>query len=337
MTSVLVCGSLNYDLVTFTKRVPDAGETISARNFETHGGGKGLNQCVAISRLLPENTATEVKMLGHVGGDSFGVELKKILEDSGVDTSMVKTLDGINTGVATILVEQESGQNRILISEGANGFTKFSEPELDELFPRSSESESTGGDFVVFQNEIPGTIPIMQWIKENRPGLRIAYNPSPFREISKTDWALVDVLIVNEIEALQVLQSALNQRQLAAYEKKINEDVVEAYKQIAGQLKTIINNNKSLGAVIITLGAKGSVFTSKASSEIYYAGAYKVSKVIDTTGAGDTFLGGVISQLCTNHTLENAVQFATKASSLSIQKSGAAESIPSYSEVQGLI
>ncbi|SCU99504.1 LAME_0G03422g1_1 [Lachancea meyersii CBS 8951] len=342
MTRVSVCGSLNYDLVTFTGQVPDGGETISAGKFETHAGGKGLNQTVALRRLLNEKDAVDVEMIGHVGDDAFGVQLKEILESNGVDTSKVGTLkNGVSTGVATILVEQSTGQNRILISEGANGFTKYSSAELDNIFPElRPDGPGNAGDmdhsFVVFQNEIPATIEIMRWLAENRPYLKIAYNPSPFKEVSSSDWALVDLLVVNEIEALQVLQSALSKTEVADLMKTIENQTIDGYKQIALELRALLSKKNSWGAVVITLGKNGSVFCSHDLPEVQYKPAIQVPEVIDTTGAGDTFLGGVVSKLCTHHTLTDAVDFATKASSLGIQRSGAAESIPSYQEVENL-
>ncbi|SCU95975.1 LAFA_0G03510g1_1 [Lachancea sp. 'fantastica'] len=335
MTRISVCGSLNYDLVTFTGRVPEAGETISAGRFETHAGGKGLNQTVAIRRLLDDADAAQVEIIGHVGNDAFGAQLKDLLTSNGIDTDKVRVLeDGTSTGVATILVEQNTGQNRILISEGANGRTKFSNAELEELFPRLPES--SGSSFVVFQNEIPGTIEIMHWLAQNRSSLKIAYNPSPYKEISRSDWALVDLLVVNEIEAFQVLRSTLSEKEVTDLQKATQEDLVSGYKQVATQLRVLLSIENSMGAVVVTLGEKGCVFCSGESPETQYIPACSVPQVIDTTGAGDTFLGGVVSQLCTQHTLSEAVLFATRASSLSIQRSGAAESIPLHEEVSKL-
>ncbi|SCU96939.1 LADA_0H03576g1_1 [Lachancea dasiensis] len=334
MSEIVVCGSLNYDLVTFTQRLPDAGETITAGKFETHAGGKGLNQTVAIRKLLAQNEHVDVAMIGHVGDDSFGNELKSLLRENDIGVDRVISLEGVNTGVATILVEQESGQNRILLSEGANGHTDFLESDLNRLFPsRERPLDRATNHFVVFQNEIPGTVSIMRWIVANRPHFKVVYNPSPYRELSKEDWSLVDILVINEIEALQVLRSIFSVHDVAAFENMVRKDVLEGYKLVVSRLGTMLNKKQSLGAVIITLGEKGVVFASQDSPDVKYTAACHVPQVIDTTGAGDTFLGGVVSQLCTDHTLEEAIGFAVKASSLSIQKTGAAESIPSFQAV----
>ncbi|KAM3161522.1 Ribokinase [Lachancea thermotolerans] len=328
---VYVCGSLNYDLVTFTDRIPDAGETFRANKFETHAGGKGLNQTIAVSKLLSADQGVKVSMIGHVGDDSFAGELIEILNRNGVDTRLVTALKGVNTGVATIIVEQRTGQNRILISEGANGHTKFDENQLEVMFPPESQGE--GPFFVIFQNEIPGTISAMRWLKQNRPESVIVYNPSPFKDVERGDWSLVDLLIVNEIEALQVLESGFGAAVTADYKSKINVDFVAGYKEVAINLQSKLISGKSSSFVVITLGEKGCVFASEESQKAQFVEALRVENVIDTTGAGDTFLGGVVSQLCTNHSLRDSVAFATKASSLSIQRSGAAESIPVHSEI----
>ncbi|CUS25115.1 LAQU0S27e00474g1_1 [Lachancea quebecensis] len=328
---VYICGSLNYDLVTFTDRIPDAGETFKANKFETHAGGKGLNQTIAVSRLLRAGQGVKVSMIGHVGDDSFAGELVGILSRNEVDTRLVTALKGVNTGVATIIVEQKTGQNRILISEGANGHTNFNDDQLEAIFPAASQSE--GPYYVIFQNEIPGTIPIMRWLKQNRPESIIVYNPSPFKDVERDDWSLVDLLMVNEIEALQVLESGFGATVAADYKSKIDVDFLAGYKEVATNLQSRLISGNPSSLVVITLGEKGCVFTSKESNEAQFVEARRVEKVVDTTGAGDTFLGGVISQLCTNHSLRDSIAFATKASSISIQRSGAAESIPVYSEV----
>ncbi|CEP64403.1 putative ribokinase LALA0_S11e03334g [Lachancea lanzarotensis] len=335
MALISVCGSLNFDLVTFTGRVPEAGETISAGRFETHAGGKGLNQTVAIRRLLNDKDEVDVEMIGHVGNDAFGAQLKDTLTSNDIATDKVRVLeDGTSTGVATILVEQRTGQNRILISEGANGHTKYSDSELEKIFPPLTKPSDIR--FVVFQNEIPATLEIMRWLVKNRPSFKIAYNPSPYKEVTRSDWALVDLLIVNEIEALQVLQSALTEKEVIGLQQAIQKDLIGGYKQVTAELRYLLSKKNSMAAIAITLGEKGCVFCSNELPEVQHISACSVPQVIDTTGAGDTFLGGVVSQLCTSHTLPEAVLFATRASSLSIQRSGAAESIPLYQEIRKL-
>lgn len=149
--SIDVVGSLNIDLVTVTPRVPSRGETLTATSFSTGFGGKGANQAVACARLLrlapqaqPEHGVT-VRMLGATGDDQFGVDFRNHLEREGVDIAALKTKDALSTGTAVILVEQDSGDNRILFTPGANGAVSTEDIHLD----------GKAGDFVIFQLEIP--------------------------------------------------------------------------------------------------------------------------------------------------------------------------------------
>lgn len=323
---ITIIGSLNYDLVSYTDKVPGAGETFQANSFENHLGGKGLNEALACARL----GTSKVRMIGKVGSDSFGKELVQALVDSNVDTTHVETLENISTGVAVIMVET-SGENRILITAGANGQLKPAAEEYEEFF-----ADSTEGDFVVLQNEYPHTIESIEWIKTNKPAINIAYNPSPFygELITPSILNKVDLLIVNEGEALDVANSLLSDAEMEQFRTTISTDKVKGFGGLAQKLQTTVDQ-KNTSAVIITMGSLGSVYTCKGQSP-QFEESKKVYKVIDTTGAGDTFFGGVVLQLTLGVKLAQAVSFATMASSLAIQKKGAAESIPTLQEMQNV-
>ncbi|SCV00843.1 LAMI_0G07668g1_1 [Lachancea mirantina] len=327
---VTVFGSLNYDLVTFTKRVPNAGETFAADRFETHIGGKGLNQAVALAKLRSPTSNIKVEMIGSVGKDAFGEEILQCLQENGVCVEKIRTLTEVKTGVATILVEENSGQNRILIAAGANGCTDYVPETLEKLFPSDNLPSL---DYVIFQNEIPGTIPTIQWLNAHRPGHKIVYNPSPFKETDKQIWELVDVLVVNEIEALQIVSSVYSVRDAEHMALKASKNAIMGYKSIANALTGDLLTNGDDSGVIITLGELGVVFKTKKDKEASHLEAAKVAKVVDTTGAGDTFLGAVVTQLCSGESMRDAVAFAVKASAIGIQRSGAAESIPLFNEI----
>lgn len=145
-TSIAVIGSLNIDFITRTKRMPAAGETLAALSFDTGFGGKGANQAVACARLAPKDV--RVSMVGNVGDDIFGADYFAGLGKEGIDTSCVRKLSGQKTGIANIIVEEETGENRILITANANfAFEKVISGEWD-LVPE-------GAGMVVFQLEIP--------------------------------------------------------------------------------------------------------------------------------------------------------------------------------------
>lgn len=331
---ITVIGSINYDLVTYVDVVPGGGETIRANSFETHTGGKGCNQCIAIGRLRDPKEHYKVKMVGNVGKDTFGEQLLGTLRQEGVDVSDVGQLDGVSTGTATILVEEsQGGQNRILIVKGANGESKYTAQQLGAFF-QSSEDDR---EFVVFQQEIPDADVSMKWIHDNVKNSTIVFNPSPFQSIDRQNWSAVDVLVVNEIEALQVISDLEGSSVSEDFKNSANADFIGTYSKITEHLQKNLVNHRSLAAVIVTLGSKGVLFASKENPKAEYVDAIHNIKVVDSTGAGDTFLGAVVTQLYEGKPLPKAIQFATLSSSLAIQKNGAAESIPTHSDVARLL
>lgn len=330
---ITVVGSLNYDLVTYTERIPVAGETFNAESFETHSGGKGLNQAIALAKLVKpysddDSRSVQVRMVGHVGSDSFGKQLLDKLREHKIDTKHVDQVQGESTGVAVIVVEKSTGQNRILITAGANSHTVYSNEQLEKIFSNKDK------EFVVFQHEIPNPQVIMDWLKHNRPNYEVVYNPSPFHKLEKKVWRNVDLLIVNEIEAMQIIESLDTEEIVSHFKSKITkENYASGYLEIAQHFQSQLISQDHSAVVIITLGEQGCVFCSKHCPEGGYVPSIKVEKVVDTTAAGDTFLGAVVSQLHDSQTLEDSIKFATTASSITITKKGAAETIPVYSNI----
>lgn len=382
--SITIIGSLNYDLVTYTNKVPQGGETYQANSFETHVGGKGLNESIAVAKLTPKNsvllsstttTTTSgdgdgaIRMVGKIGDDSFGQQLKQFLIDNKVNVDHVHTVNNQTSGVAVILVEEETGENRILITLGANGELKLDDKEYESVFPKTTGSitttttttkEGEGGylSFVILQNEYPDTVKSINWIKSNRPQLNIAYNPSPFKSelITKELLSKIDLLIVNEGEALDVANHLLknsHQQDLIDKINQINKSnvtnstgdnhtvLVEVFLKLAIELQKLINPD-NVQIIVITMGSKGSIYIAKNSgggsqTTPQFIKSRKVEKVIDTTGAGDTFFGAIVLNLALGKLIDYAIKFATTASSLAIQKKGAAEGIPSYEEVMEIL
>lgn len=386
--SITIIGSLNYDLVTYTNKVPQGGETYQANSFETHVGGKGLNESIAVAKLTPKNsvllssttTTTSgdgdgaIRMVGKIGDDSFGQQLKQFLIDNKVNVDHVHTVNNQTSGVAVILVEEETGENRILITLGANGELKLDDKEYESIFPKTTGSittttttttkEGEGGylSFVILQNEYPDMVKSINWIKSNRPQLNIAYNPSPFKSelITKELLSKIDLLIVNEGEALDVANHLLknsHQQDLIDKINQINKSnvtnstgdnhtlLVKVFLKLAIELQKLINPD-NVQIIVITMGSKGSIYIAKNSGGGGSGGSQttpqfiksrKVEKVIDTTGAGDTFFGAIVLNLALGKLIDYAIKFATTASSLTIQKKGAAEGIPSYEEVMEIL
>lgn len=326
---VTIIGSLNQDLVTYTDIVPRGGETVLANLFETHLGGKGLNASLAVARLS-DSQVVSTRIIGKVGNDLFRNDMRTVLEESGVDTSYLTTESGVSSGVAVITVEEPSGDNRILIAAGANGKLIPTVQDMTSYFT------STDGAYVMMQNEVPCTIPCIEWLDANRPNITTCLNPSPFdpKLVTKDVLSKLGLLIVNEGEAEQVAKHTFGPGLFDSVQEVVKSDPHTGYLKIAQELSSYLSN-QGPRIVIVTMGGAGSVYSQNAQPAQYQE-APSVPRVVDTTGAGDTFFGGVVLQLAAGKELADAVAFATQAAGLAIQNNGAASSIPFRKDVDAL-
>lgn len=299
LMKITVVGSLNYDLVTTVGTVPQGGETVQAIDFETHHGGKGANEALALSRLSKEH---DIHLVGCVGNDVFGKELTGSLTSAGVNMH-VQTVDESRTGTATILVEQ-SGENRIMVYAGANQHV------TTERFP---ESEYFPSDFILLQNEIPleTTFSIISQSRNHKTAT--VFNPSPIPKTSFAEYPFSDYIVVNETEA-----EALTGVPVPSVE--------EAYKALPLLLK-------QCSCAVVTLGSKGVVWMKQGEEKPGFQPAISLGKVVDTTGAGDTFLAAMCSQLASGRSMSECMRFAAAASGIVVTRRGAASSIPEHDEV----
>ena len=297
MTKAVVVGSINIDFVVNTPRIPKAGETISGTDFKLVSGGKGANQAVATSRL-----GAPTQMIGYVGQDVFGELSLSTLKAENVDCSLIKTSSSQPTGTAVIMVE-ENGENRIVIVSGANGEVTFLNfPEFEEIIKQA--------DFLVLQFEIPQQTTLQLIEVAAKYQTKVFFNPAPAYQFEQKYFNQIDYFIVNETEA-------------ELYGNLPVFDVVSAY-QAAQQLINLGVKN-----VIVTLGAQGAIF--KNNSTQFHIPGIEV-EVVDTTAAGDTFVGGLVSALLENKSMKDSMQFAISASALAVTKHGAQPSIPTKSE-----
>ncbi|KAG4428439.1 hypothetical protein IFR05_016077 [Cadophora sp. M221] len=306
-----IIGSLNTDLTTYTPRIPTGGETLYATSFLTSSGGKGGNQAVACAKLsrtrsLNNATAT-IRMIGAVGNDAHGHALIVDLKQSGVDTSGVSLRNDIETGVAVILVE-ESGENRILITAGANHSLR---PEEFESF------EEVVPDLVILQLEIPveTTVRILRATRER--GVQVLLNPAPAVELPDGAYVGLKHLVLNETEAF-ILSGC-------------DAPALEDEKTLPGVADVF--HKRGVANVIITLGGKG-VFFSGEGGEKGLMRAQKV-EVVDTTAAGDTFIGAYALEVVKGGVgIESAVSRANGAAAKTIGRRGAQKSIPWADELR---
>jgi ribokinase len=296
---VVVIGSLNMDLVTRAPRLPKGGETLIGESFATVSGGKGANQAVAAARL-----GAQVSMIGCVGNDAYGEALRGALLAEQIDCQAVSTVDG-SSGVALIVVDDNS-QNTIVIVPGANG--ALSAEAIDRF-----DSVIQAADVLICQLEVPDAS-VGHALKRGRElGKTVILNPAPVSHPLPSDWyASIDYLIPNESEA-----SALS---------GLSVDSLETAQVAATCLIAM-----GVGKVIITLGAQGSLFADGQRFEHFPA---PVVKAVDTTAAGDTFVGGFAAALAAGQDEVQAIRFGQVAAALSVTRAGAQPSIPALSDVQ---
>ncbi len=293
MKNVLVIGSLNADLVIYTNKIPKPGETIKGEKFEINCGGKGANQAIAVSKL-----GGKVKMLGCVGNDANGEMLINHCRSYGVDISGVKVCE-CNTGVAVITVS--NGDNSIILDGGANSLV------TEQLIDQNIELFKWA-DYCLFQFEIPIRTVMHGARLAKSLGKTVIINPAPMCEFPRELLKYTDIITPNETECMTMLG-----REVTDYKQAIKEIVDMGVK-----------------TVIITLGSNGCVYND--GDHIKSRDVVK-SNVVDTTAAGDTFVAAVINSLAQGKNINEAVDFATYASSITVSRPGASKSIPDYDEV----
>ncbi len=284
-------GSLNYDKVYGLKKFVSKGETLLSESYDGFLGGKGLNQSVAASRA-----GAKVYHFGAVGSD--GDALIKCLQDSGVDTTYLKKLDGVS---GHAIIQVVNGQNCIIVHGGTN--QELTKQDIDTALDNFGK-----GDLLLLQNEVSNVDYAIRSAHER--GLKVALNVSPINDaLLSAPLELVDCFLVNEVEAMAVADC---------------DD--EDYEVVLTKMKQRYPN----AMIVLTLGKKGVLFCK--GDERYKYGIYDLP-VADTTGAGDTFCGYFIASLAKGLDFEECLRYASVASSISVSRMGAANSIPTFNQV----
>lgn len=297
---VVVLGSLNVDRILQMDRVPEPGETLALNNQDMAGGGKGANQAIAAAR-----SGAQTSFIGRVGADENGKFMLQQLVNSGVTTNLVAVDEDAGTGQAFVMVEK-SGENRILIYGGANA-------QLSATDVKKAQTQIAAADLMVAQLETPVETTQFAFQMAKELGVKTILNPTP--AVAKLPAELLkntDVITPNETE-VEILTGI-------------------AVTDEAAMLKAAQRlHDLGVATVIITLGSKGVFYDDGAQHGI--VPAFKV-QAVDTTAAGDTFLGALSSELNPDlSNLKTAIEYGNKASSLAVQKMGAQPSIPTRKDI----
>jgi ribokinase len=295
---ITVVGSINMDLVFRTPRMPAVGETIGGHGFRQIPGGKGANQAVAAARQ-----GAAVNFVGLVGADAFGEFALGCMMAEGIDIRHVGRAAGAASGVAGIFVD-DSGANSIVLAPGANEL--LTRERLD-----AAAAAIAAADYLVCQLESPLDTVTHAMRLARSVGVKVIFNPAPARPLEDALLALVDVLVVNETEAGQLSGIAVRNQ----------ADAALAARALRG---------RGAGVVLLTMGEQG-VLVADGGERMFPAVAVDV---VDTTAAGDTFVGACAVALARGLALDAAVNEAQHAAALAVTRIGAQTSIPTREEVQ---
>ena len=298
MGRVFVAGSINMDVVATAERHPRVGETVFGKDVLYFPGGKGANQAVAASKL-----GAPTSLIGRLGRDAFGAELRVFLQSQNVELSLVRETADAHTGTAIITLAD--ADNTIVVVPGANGLVT---PDDVGAVPLAK------GDTAVSQFEIPLPAISAFFERARAAGAATILNPAPARAMNDELLNLVDILILNETELGVLAKTELHE----------GDDVgrfAEAARALHGRLGQII---------CATLGKRGAVALMDGETVVVPGRAVKA---VDTTGAGDCFVGTLAAQLALGRTIRDALGYANAAAAISVQRMGAAPSMPTAAEV----
>jgi ribokinase len=298
---IVVVGSVNLDLVAGADRIPQVGETLIGTSFSTFFGGKGANQAVAVARL-----GYPVSLVGNVGDDAFGPQLRQALEDAGVDGDYLGTVPG-SSGVALITTGRQ-GENNIVVVPGANGM--LSPQQLEKAIPLIEQA-----GFLLTQLEIPlETVEYLAALAA-RFGIPLMLDPAPARELPASLLRKLTWITPNEPETQALLQSTVN-----------TDDDSEIFAAADQLLASGAQN------ALLKLGARGCVIAQAGQAKKHLP-AFPVNAV-DTTAAGDAFNAAFAVGLVGGQAAEPSAVFASAAAAISVTRRGAQPSMPTDHEVK---
>ncbi|NOJ38615.1 ribokinase [Bradyrhizobium australiense] len=302
MGRVFVAGSINMDVVATADRHPKIGETVAGKAVHYFPGGKGANQAVAVAKLGAPST-----LIGRLGMDAFGQQLRQFLTAQGVDLALVKDTPDIHTGTAVITIAD--ADNTIVVVPGANALVS----DDDVAGPALAK-----GDVAVSQFEIPQPTIVAFFKRARAAGAITILNPAPAIACGPELLDLVDILILNETELGLLAQTELQETDDPAR-------FAEATRRLPIGPDKIICVTLGKRGVLALVGGEPSLFAGRAV------------KAVDTTGAGDCFVGALAAQLANGKAIRDAIEHANAAASICVQRMGAAPSLPTAAEVAAVL
>jgi ribokinase len=302
MGRVVVAGSINMDVVATAERHPRVGETVAGKEVLYFPGGKGANQAVAAAKL-----GAGTMLIGRLGADAFGRELRAFLASQGVDLSSVRETAEAHTGTAIITLAE--ADNTIVVVPGANGLVSADDVAGVEL---------VAGDIAVSQFEIPLPAISAFFARAHKAGATTILNPAPARAIDAELLGLVDILVLNESEL-----GLLSKKELR------DTDEPASFAEAARSLRV-----SKKQTICVTLGRRGVL--ALVQSEMLIVPGRAVTAV-DTTGAGDCFVGALAARLALGAALRDALGYANIAASICVQRMGAAPSMPTAADIAALL
>lgn len=299
MERILVVGSLNIDHTVQVDHIPRVGETIISRESTWSYGGKGANQSIALKKL-----GSEVSLIGAIGDDQLGTDYVEYLKKLGIPINGIIRKQKSESGTAFICIDYD-GRNMIIVDKGANAL-------LSEGDIRNMDGLFEGIDYCLMQLEIPLETVYFVAKKCCERGIRVFLNPAPASGPLSSDLLQhIYCLVPNETELENMTGN------------KVSLENVEEQARIL--LK------KGVQSILVTLGEKGSLYVDK--EKVYHVPSIK-TKAVDTTAAGDSFLGGYLSELARGSDVREAMEFATRVASITVSRRGASSSIPTLEEMK---
>ncbi|RFB85277.1 ribokinase [Rhizobium leguminosarum bv. trifolii] len=302
-SGIVILGIFAADTAYKAKRLPHIAETLMGSGFTLGPGGKGSNQAIAAAKA-----GGKVTFISRVGNDPFGEMALAAYAAAGVKANVMK-MDGVSSGAAFIFVDEVSGDNAIIVVPGAAGLIGIEDVDANRAAIESAQIFMT-------QLEQPLEAAVHGLSIAKRAGVTTIFNPAPARPVPDEIYGLCDFIVPNEVEAAELVGHAIT----------TDEQVRAAGRALL---------DRGARAAVITLGGRGAYYRTVDQSQ--FVPAFSAGNVIDTTGAGDAFLGGFATAISEGQTPIEAVRFGSATAAIAVTRSGTAPAMPSRAEISAML